>query len=213
MARETTTPASKQGQNCGELGSFDQAGTPRPRRQAVPLPDLRTCIGAPEKAGWQGSSRTACLETGGVSQAAGPGCVRPGCGTRLRPCMISRKTPTRRAGAWEDWAREGRGSAGMPAQAATSDDSSRGCNARSASDQNVKAGICGSAQERRSLCTTALYFSCCVAVCVCGKDDRKEAAQRPSRFSKWRQTPHTHVRHTTSQIHPDQPLRAARHDA
>ena len=121
MARETTTPASKQGQNCGEMGSFDQAGKPRPRRQAVPLPGLRTCIGAPEKAGWRGSSRTACLETGGVSQAAGPGCVRPGCGTRLRPCMISRKTPTRRAGAWEDWAREGRGSAGMPAQAATSD--------------------------------------------------------------------------------------------
>ena len=113
MARETTTSASKQGQNCGEMGSFDQAGKPRPRRQAVPLPYLRTCIGAPEKAGWQGSSRTACLETGGVRQAAGPGCVRPGCGTRLRPCMISRKTPTRRAGAWEDWAREGRGRAGV----------------------------------------------------------------------------------------------------
>ena len=113
MARETTTSASKQGQNCGEMGSFDQAGKPRPRRQAVPLPYLRTCIGAPEKAGWRGSSRTACLETGGVSQAAGPGCVRPGCGTRLRPCIISRKTPTRRAGAWEDWAREGRGSAGV----------------------------------------------------------------------------------------------------
>ena len=117
MARETTTPASKQGQNYGEMGSFDQAGKPRPRRQAVPLPYLRTCIGAPEKAGWQGSSRTACLEMGGVTQAAGPGCVRPGCGTRLHPCMISRRTPTRRAGAWEDWARERRGSAGMPAPA------------------------------------------------------------------------------------------------
>ena len=132
MARETTTSASKQGQNCGEMGSFDQAGKPRPRRQAVPLPYLRTCIGAPEKAGWRGSSRTACLETGGVSQAAGPGCVRPGCGTRLRPCMISRKTPTRRAGAWEDWAREGRGRAGVcPHPGGHSDVlSSRGVNTR-----------------------------------------------------------------------------------
>ena len=60
------------------------------------------------------------------------------------------------------------------------------------------------AQERRSLCTTALYFWCCVAVCVCGKDDRKEAAQA---FTLQQMAPDaTHTRET-------RPLRAARHDA